>query len=62
MMDGKDEYRTRRLQRVGYGLGGGLVVGTAVWTLSGAWWWLAVFLAIGLLAGLFLSASTPRGG
>ena len=56
-----DEHRKQRLQHVGYGVGGGLVIGTAVWTLTGAAWWLGLFLVVGLLAGLVLAASAPGG-
>jgi hypothetical protein len=28
--------------------------------LSGTWWWLLVFLAVGLALGLFLRATTPE--
>ncbi len=54
-----DGPRKDRLNRLGYGIGGGLAVGSAVWVLSGTWWWLPVFLAVGLALGLFLRATTP---
>ncbi|GAA4968830.1 hypothetical protein GCM10025792_09960 [Pseudonocardia tropica] len=47
------------MNRLGYGIGGGLAVGSAVWVLSGTWWWLLVFLAVGLALGLFLRSTTP---
>ncbi|MBP2370077.1 hypothetical protein [Pseudonocardia parietis] len=55
----EDGFRKRQLNRLGYGVGGGLVVGCAVWTLTGAWWWLLVLLAVGGALGLFLRATTP---
>lgn len=54
-----DGRRKQQLNRLGYGVGGGLVLGCAVWTLSGTWWWLLVFLGIGLAVGLLLRATTP---
>ncbi|MEV1291762.1 hypothetical protein [Pseudonocardia sp. NPDC049635] len=54
-----DDHRRQRLQRLGYGIGGGLVLGTVVWTLSDTWWWVVVFLAVGFAVGLFLKATTP---
>ncbi|MEQ3554874.1 hypothetical protein WIS52_30795 [Pseudonocardia nematodicida] len=57
----EDDVRKRQLNRLGYGIGGGLVVGSTIWTLGGAWWWVPLFLAIGLGVGLFLRATTPPG-
>ncbi|ALE74484.1 hypothetical protein Ae168Ps1_5084c [Pseudonocardia sp. Ae168_Ps1] len=61
MPDVEDEFRKRQLNRVGYGVGGGLVVGCAIWTLGGSWWWVVVFLAVGVALGLFLRTTTPPG-
>ena len=54
-----DEHRRNQLHRLGYGIGGGLVVGAVVWTLTDTWWWVPVFLVVGFGVGLLLRATTP---